>query len=59
MSAESTSKFIGEIRGRVEYFRDEFDITYAEAVGVLDIVKHELLAEVLDEDSGDQGGEGF
>ena len=49
MSAETTEKFISDIRSRIDYFRDEFNITYAEAIGSLDILKYELLDECMEE----------
>jgi len=50
MSAETSSKFVSDIQGRINYFRDEFHLTYAEAIGCLDILKHELLEEVEEEE---------
>ena len=50
MSKETTAKFALDIGGRLDYFRDEFEMTYAEAIGVLDIVKHRLLEEVEEEE---------
>lgn len=50
MSAETTGKFVNDLRGRIDYFRTEFHLTYAEAIGCLDILKHELLEEVLEEE---------
>ncbi len=50
MHSETADKFESDIRERIEYFRKEFDLSYREAIGVLEIVKFELLSEMLDDD---------
>ncbi len=45
--------FISELDRKIEYFRQEFDLTYAEAVGCLELVKHRLIREVFDADEPD------
>ena len=45
MSKETTSKFADEIDRVINYFRDEFELTYAEAIGVLVIKLTALAAE--------------
>ena len=42
--------FLNDIRGRIDYFRQEFNLTYSEAIGCLEIAKHELLQEATDDD---------
>lgn len=42
-----------DVRQRIDYFRDEFDLTYAEAIGCLDILKQELLKEATEDDDHD------
>lgn len=32
----------------LDRYREEFDLSYAEAIGVLDMVKHRLLVEALE-----------
>jgi hypothetical protein len=55
---DSIGKFEMEVRRTVEYFRSEFDLTYAGAIGVLEIVKHSLVAEALDGVDNDDHEEG-
>jgi len=43
-------KFLDDIRGRVDYFRMEFDLTYIEAIGALEIIKYELQIETSEDD---------
>ncbi len=48
MSTETVSRFETEIRKVVEYFKEEFDMSYGEAIGTLEIVKHDLLTDADD-----------
>ena len=50
---KTADRFHEDIRGRIDYFRREFHPTYSEAVGVLEMAKHELLAEALETDDSD------
>lgn len=50
----AATEFDKEVRRVVEYFRAEFDLTYSEAIGVLDMVKHEILHQSLDDESDDK-----
>jgi len=45
----ASAAFEDEGRKLVAYFRREFNLTYCEAIGVLDILKGELIAEALEE----------
>ena len=56
MSSETSLKFLNEIMRTIEYFRVEFELTYIEAIGSLDVVKHKLLSEVDEEDSEEEDG---
>ena len=47
VTVKTPDTFLIDIRGRVNYFRQEFNLTYAEAIGCLEIVKAELLEEVM------------
>lgn len=42
MTAESATKFEIEICRIIDYFRDEFDLTYNEAIGILQTVSWRL-----------------
>ena len=53
MHSETADKFESDIRERIEYFRTEFHLSYGEAVGILEILKFELLTEMLDDEEGD------
>jgi len=46
----ASEAFEDEGRKVVSYFRREFNLTYCEAIGVLEILKGELIAEALEED---------
>ena len=46
----ASEAFEDEGRKLVAYFRREFNLTYCEAIGVLEILKGELIAEALEED---------
>lgn len=46
----------GALRAAVEYARSEFQISYAEAIGTLEVIKADLLAE-LNEEEDDDGHE--
>ena len=47
---ESTAvnAFVNELHLKLEYFRAEFDLTYAEAIGCLELVKQELVLQVIE-----------
>ncbi len=51
---ETSGKFAEEIERVVEYFRSEFDLSYSEAIGVLEMAKGRLLTEVLNEEEGEE-----
>lgn len=44
---EQIEAFADEIDNVVRRFRAEYDLTYAAAIGVLDLAKHKLLNEAL------------
>ena len=48
MGRHGADAFEREIRNQVEYFRREFTLTYTEAVGVLELVKGDIIREALD-----------
>jgi hypothetical protein len=49
MSApENTEHFIEAVQERIDYFRKEYHLTYAEAIGALEIIKMSLYEEMCD-----------
>ena len=53
MMVQACNNFIVELGNLVDYFRKEYNLTYAEAIGCLDIIKHRLLVECEDTDDDD------
>lgn len=51
--AESVRRLADEIDRLIDYFRDEYDITYAAAVGVLFMKAHLLANEATVADEND------
>ena len=45
MGVEGTKKFADEIKRIIDYFSQEFDLTYAEAVGVMHMIIMDIHAE--------------
>lgn len=54
MYSETANKFESDIRERIEYFRTEFDLSYGEAIGILEILKFELLCETIEDDDDEE-----
>jgi len=54
MSAESTTAFIKETTSNIEYFRKEHEITYAELVGALEIIKEGVFEEMRSQCRGEE-----
>lgn len=52
-TTNSVDEFDAEVRRVVQYFRKEFFLSYSEAVGVLEMVKHDLLVEVSEASNND------
>lgn len=44
--------FLEEVESVVRRFRLEWNLTYSEAIGVLELVKHGLLLEAIEETEG-------
>lgn len=57
MTERATNHFAAELDALVERFRGEYDITYAEVLGVLIIKTHLLTEEACDAE--DEEGEGW
>jgi len=49
-----TDHFAKELDRLVERFRQEYDLEYAQVIGVLAIKTHLLIAEALEEEDGDE-----
>ena len=45
-----TSRFYEELSRVVDYFRKEFDLTYFEAIGGLEVLKLQLFKEMHEQD---------
>lgn len=54
MYSETAGKFETDIRGRIEYFCSEFGISVGEVIGVLEILKIELVLGALDDEDEDE-----
>lgn len=50
--ADQQNAFADDIRKVIDRYRDEFDLTLGSAVGVLEVVKHEMIMAEF-EDGGD------
>ena len=50
MESAGVKVLVNRIEGAVNYCAAEFDISTAEVVGVLDIVKHAIVRDSLDEE---------
>lgn len=48
--SDTIGVFLDDLRSRIDYFRAEFDLTYAAAIGCLEIVKQELVTETMEDD---------
>jgi len=59
MTKRSTIQLQEELERTIDYFRTEGRLTYAELLGVLELIKFNLLmetpAEWIDEEEGGQG----
>jgi len=47
-------EFQDEVYRKVDYFRYEFDVSYAEIIGVLEVIKTTLVNELLDGDDNEE-----
>ncbi len=52
-SPNAPDAFLTELDRIIEYFRDEWEITYVEAIGCLEVTRAKLVREVLEEDEDD------
>ena len=51
MSQEATNRFQDELSKLIDYFTDEMGLTFAEAIGVLEIAKADLIKDLIDPES--------
>lgn len=49
----TTERLIEALEDQIAYFAQEYEMTNAEAVGCLEIVKHNLIRRMLDEAADD------
>ena len=49
MSSRGCDHFVDEIRRLIGRLRAEYEMTYAEVVGCLELVKSEIVCEAMDE----------
>ena len=49
MSKESVDRFCEAIEKQIQYFAKEYDMTIAEAVGCLEVIKFQLMKEFDDD----------
>ena len=59
MRKYSSLHFQKAILRQLDYFTREYSLTYEEAIGVLDIVKHRLLNEANESPLPDESDEGM
>lgn len=50
MTVRAVRAFENELDVLIARFRAEWDLTYSEAVGVLELAKHKMISEALDDD---------
>ena len=54
MSDTAAEAFLEELRLKVDYFRDEFNLTYVAAIGCLELIKQELVLEACEEEDEEE-----
>lgn len=58
--SERIERFVESIDERISYFRKEYELTYAEAIGCLELIKFDLMMEAKgDGESPDAGSPEF
>ena len=50
MSTEAVNELCGRVEDAIGYCRQEWDLTYAEAVGCLEMIKANLIEEALEDE---------
>ncbi len=54
MSKRASLAFVEELAKLIEHFRAEWELTYCEAIGCLEMVKFDVLQELSDEDESEE-----
>ena len=54
MSAEAVDAFCDELTRLIDRYRHEWNLTYGECVGALELVKHDMLEEACRETGDDK-----
>lgn len=58
MTARAAHAFSRQLKSQIDYFRREYELTYAEAIGVMWLVQWDLAEELAsDEDDEDEDQE--
>ena len=52
--SESTTRLVAKLADAIDYFRMEYDMTYAEVIGSLELLKADIIREAFETP---QGGE--
>jgi len=50
MSEKYSTRLYETIMKTLDYFRKEYNLTYAEVIGVIEIIKHTVILETYEED---------
>lgn len=54
MSKQGVEHLTDALQEKIDYFRREYDLTYAETIGVLAILQMSLFAETVEEDDTEE-----
>lgn len=57
MAGNASKHFCAELDSLIERFRHEYDMSYAEAIGCLELIKADLVEECRDVGDDDEGGD--
>ena len=49
MSKEAIDRLTEDITDRIDYYRQEYDLTYAETIGILAMIQMDLYTEIKDD----------
>ena len=48
MGKRSVEEFVVRVERELDYFRQEWEISYAEVIGALEIVKQRMISELME-----------
>jgi hypothetical protein len=57
MSVENTNRFLEAIWNLIQYYESEYDITYAEVLGCLELTKIALAGDCIEFPTDGDGGD--